>query len=201
MPGLLHQLPIPDAPWMSIAMDFVGPFPKSLNSNYLWVIVCHLTSQVHLVPIKMTTNTLELAYEFLKNVVRLHGLPKSIVSDRDTKFTSKFWKELHRLLGVKLRLTTAFHPEGDGQAEWMIQNVIQITRASVRPDQRDWVLKVPLTEFAINSSINKSMGYAPFELIYGAMPRMVVDIPHTDLPGVEAFAQQALDNLQGTHDV
>jgi len=74
MPGLLHQLPILDAPWTSIMMDFVGPFPKSLNSNYLWVIVCHLTSQVHLVPIKMTTNALELTYEFLKNIVCLHGV-------------------------------------------------------------------------------------------------------------------------------
>ncbi len=81
MPGLLHQLPILDAPWTSIMMDFIGPFPKSLNSNYLWVIVCQLTSQVHLVPIKMTTNALELTYEFLKNVVHLHGLPNSIVSD------------------------------------------------------------------------------------------------------------------------
>src|SRR5258705_4452258 len=74
MPGLLHQLPIPDAPWTSIVMDFIGPFPKSLDSNYLWVIVCCLTSQVHLVPIKTTTNTLEFAYDFLKNVVHLHGL-------------------------------------------------------------------------------------------------------------------------------
>ncbi len=130
MPGLLHQLPIPDAPWTSIVMDFIGPFPKSLDSNYLWVIVCCLTSQVHLVPIKTTTNALELAYEFLKNVVHLHGLPKSIVSDRDSKFTSKFWTELHRLLGVRLKMTTSFHPQGDGQAEWMIQTIIQIIQVT-----------------------------------------------------------------------
>ncbi len=73
MPGLLHQLPILDAPWTSIVMDFIGPFPKSLNSNYLWVIVCHLTSQVHLVPIKTTTNALEFAYEFLRNVVHFQS--------------------------------------------------------------------------------------------------------------------------------
>ena len=117
MPGLLHQLPIPDAPWTSIAMDFVGPFPKNLDSNYLWVIVCQLTSQVHLVPIKTTTNALDLAYEFLKNVVHLHRLPKSIVSNQDSKFTSKFWTKLHHLLGVRLKMTTLFHPQGDGQAE------------------------------------------------------------------------------------
>src|SRR6266436_9333737 len=137
MPGLLHQLPIPDAPWTSIMMDFIGPFPKSLNSNYLWVIVCCLTSQVHLVPIKMTTNALELTYEFLKNVVHLHRLQKSIVSDRDSKFTSKFWTELHCLLGVRLKMTTSFHPQVDGQAEQMIQTIIQIIQVTVCPDCHD----------------------------------------------------------------
>ena len=135
MPGLLHQLPILDAPWTSIVMDFIGPFPKSLDSNYLWVIVCCLTSQVHLVPIKTTTNTLEFAYDFLKNVVCLHGLPKSIVSDRDSKFTSKFWTELHCLLRVRLKMTTSFHPQGDGQAKQMIQTIIQIIWVTVHPDQ------------------------------------------------------------------
>src|SRR5260221_10352737 len=201
MPGLLHQLPIPDAPWTSIAMDFVGPFPKSLNSNYLWVIVCHLTSQVHLVPIKMTTNALELTYEFLKNVVCLHGLPKSIVSDRDSKFMSKFWTELHCLLRVRLKMTTSFHPQGDGQAKQMIQTIVQIIWVTICLDQQDWVLQLPMTEFALNSSANKSMGYAPFELIYGHMPQMAITLPPTDLPGVKAFAQCTLDHLQGAHDM
>ena len=80
-PGLLHPLPTPDTPWLSIAMDFTGPFPTSLGYNYLWVIICRLTSNVHLIPIKTTTNALELAFIFLREVVRLHGLPHSIVSD------------------------------------------------------------------------------------------------------------------------
>src|SRR5258707_8982326 len=143
---------------------------------------------------------LELAYEFLKNVVHLHRLPKSIVSDRDSKFTSKFWTELHCLLGVRLKMTTSFHPQGDGQAEWMIQTIIQVIWATVCPDQQDWVLQLPMTEFALNSSANKSMGYAPFELIYGHMPQMAITLRPTDLPGVEAFAQHALDHLQGAHD-
>src|SRR5258707_12213204 len=167
--------------WMSITMDFIGPFPKSFDSNYLWVIVCHLTSQVHLVPIKMTTNALELTYEFLKNIVHLHRLPKSIVSDRGSKFTSKFWTELHCLLGVRLKMTTSFHPQGDGQAEWMIQTIIQIIWVTICPDQQDWVLQLPMTEFALNSSANKSMGYTPFELIYGHMPQMAITLRPTDL--------------------
>ena len=75
-------------------------FPTSLGYDCLWVIICRLTSNVHLIPIKTTTNALELAFVFLCEVVRLHGLPHSIVSDRDSKFTSKFWRELHRILGV-----------------------------------------------------------------------------------------------------
>ncbi len=94
-PGLLHPLPTLDTLWLSIAMDFTGPFPTSLGYNYLWVIICRLTSNVHLIPIKTTTNALELAFIFLREVVRLHRLPHSIVSDRDSKFTSKFWHELH----------------------------------------------------------------------------------------------------------
>lgn len=200
-PGLLHQLPIPEAPWTSISMDFVGPFPKSIEGfNYLWVILCRLSSQVHLIPLKTTTNALELAHEFLKNIVRLHGLPSSIISDRDPKFTSKFWTELHRLLAVKLKKTTAFHPEGDGQAERMIQNVVQILRTAIRPDQRDWVIQIPMTEFAINSSRSSSTGFAPFELVYGMLPSMTLELPKATLPGVEEFAQQAINNLQTAHD-
>src|SRR5260221_2421085 len=77
--GLLHQLPIPDCPWSGISMDFVGPFPESLGKNYLWVVMCRLTSQVCLVPVNTMTKTLELTYEFLNNIVHLHGLPTSIV--------------------------------------------------------------------------------------------------------------------------
>ena len=115
--GLLHNLLIPDHPWSGIAMDFIGPFPESIGRNYLWVVMCHLTSQVHLIPINTMTKTIELTNEFLTHVVRLHGLPMSIVSDWDTKFTSLFWTELHQLLGVKLKLSTSFHPQMDGQTE------------------------------------------------------------------------------------
>ena len=118
--GLLHNLLIPDHPWSGITMDFVGPFLESLGKNYLWVIICCLTSQVHLIPINTMIKTIDLAHEFLKQIVRLHGLPTSIVSDWDTKFMSIFWMELHWLLGVKLKLSTSFHPQTDGQSEWMI---------------------------------------------------------------------------------
>src|SRR5258708_4781342 len=83
----------------------------------------------------------------------------------------------------------------------MIQTIIQIIWETIHPDQHDWVLQLPMTEFTLNSSPNKSTGYAPFELIYGHMPQMAITLPPTNLPGVEAFTQCALDHLQGAHDM
>jgi hypothetical protein len=103
-------------------------------------------------------------------------------------------------MGVKLKLTTAFHPQGDGQAERMIQTVVQILRSFVRPDQRDWAIHIPMVEFAINSSANKSTGFALFELIYGYLPQMTVSLLSSGLLGVQSFAQKALDNIQAAHD-
>src|SRR6266850_1190423 len=82
----------------------------------------------------------------------------------------------------------------------MIQNVVQILRAVIHPDQHDWVLKIPMTEFAINSSVNKSTGFAPFKLIYGYMPQMTLSIPTSEFKGMLEFAQRALENIQAAHD-
>ena len=103
---------------MGIDRDgFVGPFLTSQGYDYLWVIICRLTSMVHLVPVNTTIKASELALIYVKEIVRLHGLPDSIVSDRDSKFTSKFWRETHRMLGTKLMMSTVFHPQTDGAAE------------------------------------------------------------------------------------
>ena len=131
VPGLLHSLPIPARPWESIAMDFVGPFPESGDCDYLWVVICRLTSMVHLVPIRTTTTASELARLYVREIVCLHGLAGTIVSDRDSKFTSKFWRETHRLLGTKLLMSTSFHPQTDGVSERAICSVAQILRAMV----------------------------------------------------------------------
>ena len=88
--GLLHSLPIANRPWGSIAIDFIGPFPKSGEHDYLWVVICRLTSMVHLIPVSTTIKVSEVAWLYVKEIVRLHGLSDDIVSDRDAKFTSKF---------------------------------------------------------------------------------------------------------------
>jgi len=123
--GLLHSLPIPTKPWSSIGMDFVGPFPLVNGFNYIWVVLCRFTSLVHLIPLTTTMTAAQLALLFMTNVVRLHGLPDTIVSDHDPKFTLLFWTETHQLLSVKLTKSTTFHPQTNRASERMICKVSQ----------------------------------------------------------------------------
>ena len=127
-------------------------------------------------------------------------MAESIVSDRDAKFTSVFWQEVHRLLGTKLLMSTAFHPQTDGLTERVNQSIGQILRAVVRPDQKDWREKLPMVEFALNLAASSTTGLAPFEVTQRYLPRMVQEVPHSTLPGVRQFAVNALDNLQQAHD-
>src|SRR5258706_6031026 len=198
--GLLHSLPIPEAPWQSIVMDFVGPFPECMGHDYLLVVICHLTSLVHLIPTNTTAKATDIAWLFLKEIVQIHGLLETIVSDRDSKFVSKFWRELHRLMGVKLLMSTAYHPQTDAMGNHSIRGVTQVLRGTVAHDQGNWVDRLPMTEFAINSSVNDSMGFAPFELTYGAMPCIFQMAVSTPFSGVKSFAEKALMNLAIAHD-
>jgi hypothetical protein len=200
--GKLHSLPIAERPWQSIAMDFLGPFPQVDGFNYLWVVTDRLTSLTHLIPINTRTTASELAYIFLKEIVRLHGVPDSIVSDHDYKFTSKFWTELQRLLGVKLLMSMVFHPQTDGTTERANHTISQILRSGIRPDQSNWVDLLPLTEFALNSCQSDSTGFAPFELTYGFLLRTLSTFNKIDAsPGVRQFADNALENLMFAHDM
>jgi hypothetical protein len=101
-------------------MDFIGSFPEYRGYDYLWVVICRMTSMVHLIPVTMRITAKELSWEYLMGIMKLHGLLSLIVSDRDSKFTSKWWRELHRLLGAKLLMSTSFHPQTDGQSEQAI---------------------------------------------------------------------------------
>jgi hypothetical protein len=184
--GKLHPLPIATRPWESIGTDFIGPFLEVDGFNYLWVVICRLSLMVHLIPINTKTTATQLSSIYMREVVRLHGLPSSIVSDRDPKFMSKWWRELHRIMGTKLLMSTLFHPQTDGITERANRSIGQIFRAIIDPDQRDWVEKSPLIEFAINSSINSATGLAPFEINNGYMPIMMKEVKDNERtpPGV-----------------
>ena len=116
--GTLQPLEIPEWKWEQITMDFVSGLPKSpTNHDSIWVIVDRLTKTAHFIPILMTYSMDRLTELYVQHIVRLHGVPKSIVSDRDTRFTSKFWKSLQDALGTRLKFSSAFHPQTDGQSE------------------------------------------------------------------------------------
>jgi len=198
--GLLHSLPIPEAPWQSIAMDFVGPFPKCMGYDYLLVVICCLMSLVHLMPMTTNAKAMEIAWLFLKDIVHLHGLPETIVSDHDPKFISKFWCELHHQMGVKLLMSTAYHPQTDAMGEHAIRGVMQVLRGVVTHDQTDWVDWLPMAEFAINSSVNDSTGFTPFDLTYGVMPHIFHRTEISPFAGVKSFTEKALTNLVIVHD-
>ena len=202
--GLLHPLPIPSRPWESIGMDFIGPLPPSPEGyNFIWVIIDRLTSMVHLVALKTSATATEVAERYLREVVRLHGIASSIVSDRDPRFTSAFWTETHRLLGTKLMMSTSFHPQTDGATERMNRVINSILRAVIKPDQSDWYERLPMVEFAINSAENKSTGHAPFELNYGYIPTLkgLLDrVPQSFKPGVRHYAEKAQLYLLAAHD-
>src|SRR5271154_1807871 len=158
---------------------------------------------IHLIPINVNMTATELAYLYMEHIVRLHGLPESIVSDRDSKFTAKFWRKLHRLMGTKMLMSTAFHPQTDGASERAIRSVLQILRGKVRADQKDWVEKVPMTKFVINLAVSSSTGFAPFELNYRYMPSMIASVPEELVKapkGVHEFVETAMANVAAAHD-
>ena len=148
-----------------------------------------------------TTNTaVDVAWLFMKEVVRLHALPKSIVSDRDTRFVSKFWAELHWLMQTQLLMSTAYHPQTDGLTERAIRHVEQVLQSLVDSDQLNWAECCPMAEFAINSSISSTTQFAPFELNYGWLPSIITEVPPTEFVGVSQFIEKALQNLDEAHD-
>jgi len=121
--GLLEPIEVPIRPWTAISRDFIVGIPKSDGYTKLWVIVDRFCKMAHFIPLRTEEHIKELALTFVKEIWRLHGLPESIVSDQDTPLTSMFWTGLMQLLQVKLNLSTAFHPESDGQTERVNQTL------------------------------------------------------------------------------
>ena len=156
-------------------MDFVTRLPistdwkgDSYDSNL--VIVNRLTKMVHYEPVKITINAPGLAEVILDVVVRHHGLPDSIVSDRDSLFISKFWSSLCYFLGIKRRLSTTFHPQTNGQTKRQNSTMEAYLRAFVNFEQNDWARLLSMAEFVYNNAKNASTGHTPFELNCGYHP-------------------------------
>ena len=196
--GLLRPLPLPSAPWESISMDIMTDLPVTAEGHdAIVVFCCRLSKMVHFVPCCKSYGAPEFANLFVKHVFRAHGLPSSIVSDRDPRWTSHFWKTVFTLLGTQLNMSTAFHPQSDGQSERSFRTLQQMLRAFVSPRQDDWAEHLPLLEFAYNNSKQASTGFIPFEMCYGRKPATPFTraLPVSNhVPAADAF----IENLQST---
>lgn len=195
--GLLQPLPIPEKKWSQVSMDLITQLPKSRSGfDAIFVVVDKLTKMVHFIPTTTNVNAPQLAHIFFKEVVRLHGLPSSIVSDRDARFTSKFWRALWQQFGTKLAMSTSFHPQTDGQTERANRSLEDMIRAYVNHKQSDWDIHLPALELATNNSKQASTGYSPFYLNYGFHPQLPVNINiETPNPSAKDFIVQLKEDL------
>jgi len=166
--GLLQPLSMPKWKWERITMDFISGLPRTQrNHDAIWVIVDRLTKSAHFLAIRMDYSLESLAELYIKEIVRLHGIPVSIVSDRDPRFTSRFWGSLQEALGTKLKFSTSFHPQTDGQSERVIQILEDMLRACIMEFEGSWDKHLALIEFAYNNSYQSSIGMPPYEALYG----------------------------------
>ena len=182
-------------------MDFVTGLPRSNDHDAIWVVVDRLTKQRHLVPCRTSVDARDLADLFLQHVFRLHGLPLTITSDRGPQFASAFWHRLCARLGVEPRLSTAFHPQTDGQIEQMNTVMEQYLQSYVNYIQDDWTDWLPIAEFASNNHISETAAVSPFFVKPGYDPCWQFDLsaaaPHEP---EDQRAHSAAEALSEIHD-
>ena len=171
--GGLTPLQLPQGKWSSVSVDFITDLPETASTKYtsICVFVDRLTKMVHLAPTVKDLTAEGFAQLFVENVVRLHGMPAEIVSDRDKLFTSPFWTALSALFGTQRSMSTAFHPQSDGQTERVNRVLEDTLRHFVGPTQDDWDKLLPCAEFALNNAKHEATGMTPFKLNYGIDPR------------------------------
>src|SRR5258707_4903764 len=174
--GLLKQLPIPGQPWESISMDFIEQLPTSEGFTVILVIVDRLTKQSLFIPTHDTVDTPQLARLFLTHIFSKHGTPGHVTSDRRTEFVSHFFHSLGSLLSMKLHFTSGYHPEGDGQMEWINQVLEQYLQAYMNYQQDNWALLLPLAEFTYNNAASTTTGVSLFFMNKGYHPRLSMNL-------------------------
>ena len=176
-PGVLQPLPVPSARWQSISMDLITSLPPSASKkDAIAVFVDRLSKRVHLAPVETSITAPQLARVFVDTVFKHHGVPEIIVSDRDPRFVSEFWRSLFSLLGTQLNISTAFHPQTDGQTERTNRQLEQVLRHYVNAQHTDWDELLAVAEFAINSHVSTATGYTPFFLDTGMHPRIPLSL-------------------------
>ncbi len=173
--GLLNPIQIPEQRWHTVTLDLITSLPRSKQGNDAIVVFVDKFSKLsHYVPTTTDITAPRLATLFIDNIVRLHGLPSNIISDRDPRFTSLFWKSMWKQLGTNLSMSTSFHPQSDGQTERQNRTLEESLRSYIDYNHSDWDIHLSILELAHNNSIHASTGYSPMFLNYGQHPRMPI---------------------------
>jgi hypothetical protein len=166
--GLLQPLEIPTWKWDDLSMDFIVGLSRTQKGNdSIWVIVDHLTKVAHFLPVKANYSVRRLTQLYVDSILKLHGAPRSIVSDRGPQFTAQIWKNLHASVGTKLNYSTTFHSQTDGQTKRVNQVLEDLLRACVLTYGSDWEKSLSYAEFSYNNGYQASLRMAPFEALYG----------------------------------
>lgn len=193
------SLEMPERRWGSLATDFIVHLPKTKGGfDAITTWVDRLTRRVHFLKCKTSDTAVDVADAFFANIFKLHGLPDSLVSDRDSKFTSEFWKRLMELSGVQLKMSSSRHPQTDGASEIMNRMIENYLRCYCSYHQDDWDELLPAAEFAYNSAVTEDLGMSPFELDLGWVPKSALDfISGSEVPveSVNEFKQRLKNSL------
>jgi hypothetical protein len=171
--GPLHPLPIPDGRGNSVAIDFIGPLPLDEHYNCILSMTDRLGSDIQIIPTHIDITVEDLALLFFNHWYCENGLLKDIISDRDKLFSSKFWTALHKLTGVKLKLSLSYHPKTDGSSERSNKTINQCIRYHVCRNQKGWVRALPRIRFDMMNSINASTGFSNFQIRMSCSPRLI----------------------------
>jgi transposase InsO family protein len=193
-PGLLQPLPTPDSTWDVVSLDFIEGLPRSAKFDCILVVVDKLSRYAHFIPLShpYTANTVAQAY--MDHVFKLHGMPLALISDRDKVFTSNFWQHLFRLSGTQMRMSSAYHPQTDGQTERVNQCLETYLRCFSHACPSQWSKWLALAEYWYNTSPHSALGMSPFQVLYGHEPRQL-GLSATDVvPVLEV--QQWMDERQ-----
>lgn len=192
--GQLMSLPIPRYPWQQVSMDLITGLPRSRSGHDAIVVyVCKQTKQVHFVATVTNVTAPQLAQITIHEVVRLHGLPESILSDRDPRFTAHFWRAFWSQLGTTLTMSTAYHPQTDGQTERANRTLEEMLRSRINFQQNDWDEHLDMAELATNNALHASTGFTPFYLNHGRDAKLPLDHAIAEL--VPTNSPEAADRI------